>query len=222
MLERVRAKMTNTDQFALFMAKYQDMVFSTACRILGNQADAQDISQTVFLKAYQHFLDLVENPAAGGWLKTTTTNLCLNHLSRYRARWRFFSEFRREDDDADFGADLPAPPSFEETMPEADYCALLESVVQKLPSAQRVPLVLYHFEELSYEEIAKRLGISLSKVKTDIHRARLALKKYLKPELLRELQGEPAPQRRISPPEPSPRRSSSPLERYVLRYEPGF
>jgi RNA polymerase sigma-70 factor (ECF subfamily) len=214
--------MTSTDQFALFMAKYQDMVFSTACRLLGNQTDAQDISQNVFLKAYQHFADLAQNPAAGGWLKTTTTNLSLNHLSRYRARWRFFSEFRREDDDADFSDELPAPPSFEETLPDADYCELLESVIQKLPSAQRVPLVLYHFEELSYEEIAQRLGVSLSKVKTDIHRARLALKKYLKPDILKELQGEPAPRRSTLPPESNPRRTDPPFAQYALRYEPGF
>ena len=217
--------MTNTDQFALFMAKYQDMVFSTACRLLGNQTDAQDISQNVFLKAYQHFADLAENPAAGGWLKTTTTNLSLNHLSRYRARWRFFSEFRREEDESDFSDDLPAPPSFEEGLPDADYCALLESVIQKLPSAQRVPLVLYHFEELSYEEIAARLRISLSKVKTDIHRARQALKKYLKPDLLKELQGEPVPQRQATvppPTHPKTRPTNPPFAQYALSYEPGF
>jgi RNA polymerase sigma-70 factor (ECF subfamily) len=216
--------MTNTDQFALFMAKYQDMVFSTACRLIGNQADAQDISQNVFLKAYQHFAQLADNPAAGGWLKTTATNLSLNHLSRYRARWRFFSEFRREEEDADFSDHLPAPPSFEESLPDSDYRALLDAVIQKLPNAQRLPLVLYHFEELSYDEIAARLRISLSKVKTDIHRARQALKKYLKPELLRELQGEPAPQSpgTPTPPEIRPRRNEPPFAQYALRYEPGF
>ena len=52
--------------------------------------------------------------------------------------------------------------------------------MQKLPSAQRVPLVLYHFEDMSYEEIAAKLRVSLSKVKTDIHRAREALRKKLK------------------------------------------
>ena len=215
--------MINTEQFASFMTKYQDMVFSTACRLLGSAADAQDISQNVFLKAYQHFADLADNPAAGGWLKTTTTNLSLNHLTRYRARWRFFSEFRREDDQTEYVDDLPAPPSFEESLPDSDYCALLESVIQKLPETQRVPLVLYHFEDLSYDEIAARLRISLSKVKTDIHRARLALKKFLKPELLRELQGEPAGLQ--SPPKPSgakQRRVDPPFAQYVMRYEPGY
>ena len=51
----------------------------------------------------------------------------------------------------------------------------------KLPTDQRVALVLYHFEDLDYVDIANRLGVSLGKVKTDIHRARLALYKRLQP-----------------------------------------
>jgi DNA-directed RNA polymerase specialized sigma24 family protein len=47
------------------------------------------------------------------------------------------------------------------------------------PPAQRVPLVLYHFEDMSYDEIARQLGISLSKVKVDIHRGREALRTKL-------------------------------------------
>ena len=63
---------------------------------------------------------------------------------------------------------------------------MLESVLHKLPSAQRVPLVLYHFEEMSYEDIAAKLRISLSKVKTDIHRGREALRRKLKLKLAGE------------------------------------
>ena len=55
----------------------------------------------------------------------------------------------------------------------------MERALARLPERQRVPLVLFHFEELSYEEIASKLGASLSKVKTDIHRARTALAAHL-------------------------------------------
>jgi RNA polymerase sigma factor (sigma-70 family) len=51
----------------------------------------------------------------------------------------------------------------------------VEEALEKLPEHQRVPLVLYHFEDLPYEDIAKKLGVSLAKVKTDILRARAAL-----------------------------------------------
>jgi len=76
--------------FTTFMRNYQDMVFSTAARLTGNDAQAEDISQEVFLKAYENYSHLGTSPTAGGWLKTVATNLSLNHLSRYRNRWRFF------------------------------------------------------------------------------------------------------------------------------------
>jgi RNA polymerase sigma-70 factor (ECF subfamily) len=57
--------------------------------------------------------------------------------------------------------------------------SLVEEALQRLPERQRLPLVLYHFEELSYEEIAQQLGVSLAKVKTDIFRSRAALAKIL-------------------------------------------
>src|SRR5690606_25444286 len=60
-----------------------------------------------------------------------------------------------------------------------DRRELLEQALQKLPDSQRVPLVLYHFEDMSYEEIAAHLRISLSKLKTDIHRGREALRRKL-------------------------------------------
>ena len=56
---------------------------------------------------------------------------------------------------------------------------MVEEALGKLPEHQRVPLVLYHFEDLPYDEIARRLGVSLAKVKTDILRARAALAKIL-------------------------------------------
>lgn len=167
--------------FTTFMRNYQDMVFSTAARITGNDAHAEDISQEVFLKAYENFDHLGTSPTAGGWLKTVATNLSLNHLSRYRNRWRFFSEFKRaEDDDRDAPEiEFAAPDTFFAGLDAADRRVIVEEALAQLPEHQRVPLVLYHFEDLPYEDIARRLGVSLAKVKTDILRARAALAKIL-------------------------------------------
>ena len=172
--------MTDTDQFEAFMRAYQTMVFTTAARLLGNPIEAEDVSQEVFLKAYERFAELAQSPTVGGWLKTVTRNLCLNHLSRYRARWRFFSEMFHSEDNEDAMPEIPAPDTLGQELEGADYRQLLEKALQKLPSTQRVPLVLYHFESLRYEEIAAKLGISLSKVKTDIFRGREALRRRLK------------------------------------------
>jgi RNA polymerase sigma-70 factor, ECF subfamily len=168
--------------FTTFMRNYQDMVFSTSARITGNDAQAEDISQEVFLKAYENFDHLRTSPTAGGWLKTVATNLSLNHLSRYRNRWRFFSEFKRPDDagEADAPAiEFAAPDTFFAGVDAAERRELVEEALAQLPEHQRVPLVLYHFEDLPYDEIAKQLHVSLAKVKTDILRARAALAKIL-------------------------------------------
>ena len=164
------------------MHKYQNMVFSTAMRLLANPTEAQDVAQEVFLKAYQHFGELRESPTAGGWLKKVATNLCLNHLSRYRSRWSFFSELLRHDQDAE-PIEFAAPDDLNEHLEQAERHEIVEAALQKLPPAQRVPLVLYHLHGMKYEEIAAQLKVSLGKVKTDIFRAREALRKRLQMRL---------------------------------------
>src|SRR5262249_44813338 len=176
--------MTEAEQFEAFMHNYQNMVFSTAMRLVSNQAEAEDISQELFLKAYERFSELRGSPTVGGWLKTVATNMSLNHLSRYRSRWSFFSEmFGGREGDEEKEPDLPAPNDLEEELARLDSHEMVEKALQKLPPAQRVPLVLFHLEGLSYEEIAAKLKISLGKVKTDIFRGREALRKKLQLQL---------------------------------------
>jgi len=175
--------MADADPFDAFVREFQDMVFATAVRLLGREAEAEDVAQSVFLKAFERFSALDGNPAAPGWLKTVTTNDCLNHLSRHRARWRLFSELDRRNTPGRaptlaFSALLEAPAAH---APDAVYeqaasAQRLEEAVRALPDHQRVPLVLFHFEEWSYQQIATALGVSLGKVKTDIHRGRETLR----------------------------------------------
>lgn len=155
------------------------MVFATAVRLLGNAADAEDAAQTAFLRAFERYSQLAGNPAASGWLKTTVRNICLNHLSRYRARFRFFSELDRPDARTSYEDALEAQVSRALEADQASRLDRLEQAVRGLPDHQRVPLVLFHFEELDYNDIARTLGVSLGKVKTDIHRGRQALRRLL-------------------------------------------
>lgn len=175
--------MTDAD-FEAFVRRFEDMVFATAVRLLGNHAEAEDVAQTVFLKAFERFGQLVDSPTVAGWLKTVTTNLCLNHLSRYRSRWRFFGDLRREggpEDGATFDEAVldtlvaAAPFDFE----RAEDLVRLERSLAELPAHQRVPLVLFHFDDQSTHQIAAALGVSVAKVKTDMHRGRLALRRHL-------------------------------------------
>jgi RNA polymerase sigma-70 factor (ECF subfamily) len=162
------------------MRAYQDMVYSTAARLLANDAQAEDIAQEVFLKAYENFEQLRTSATIGGWLKTVATNLSLNHLTRYRRRWRLFAELpQAADSDNVPEALFTVPDTLFEGIAADERARSVELALRRLPEHQRVSLVLYHFEELSYQDIAQRLQVSLAKVKTDISRARLSLAQLL-------------------------------------------
>lgn len=171
--------MSDAARFEAFVREYQDMVFATAVRLLGREADAEDVAQMVFMRAFERFAEIGGSPSAAGWLKTVATNLSLNHLSRYRARWQFFADM----DPAKGGpplstrlALLTAPGAELERLEQQER---LERALRALPDHQRVPLVLFHFEELSYQAIAEALRVSVAKVKSDIYRGREALKQEL-------------------------------------------
>jgi len=172
--------MTPPIDFTTFMRNYQDMVYSTAVRLIGNESNAEDIAQEVFIKAHEHFDNLRTSPTAGGWLKTVATNLSINHIQRYKKRWRFFSDIVHKDDAGEEKeVEFAAPDTFFAGVDSSERREWVERALEKLPDHQRVPLVLYHFEDLPYEDIAKKTGVSLSKVKTDILRGREALAKIL-------------------------------------------
>lgn len=172
--------MTPPLDFTTFMRNYQDMVYSTAVRLIGNETQAEDIAQDVFIKAHEHFDNLRSSPTAGGWLKTVATNLSINHIQRYKKRWSFFSDLvHRSDEGEEKEVEFAAPDTFFNAVDSGERREWVERALEKLPDHQRIPLVLFHFEDMSYEDIAKKLGVSLSKVKTDILRGREALARVL-------------------------------------------
>ncbi len=184
-VQRLSTRPPDRSEFTMFMRDYQDMVFASARRLTASDATAQDITQDVFLKAWEHFAELRERVGAGGWLKTVTLRLALNHLSRYHRRWRFFSELRPAAG-ADGGSDHEAADTeidFAVDSLDTVFASLaheqrderVRAALTKLPDAQRLPLVLFHFEDRSYQQIAEDLEVSVAKVKTDILRGRLAL-----------------------------------------------
>ena len=173
--------MADNSAFEAFVYEHQNRVFGIAVRLLGDETEAEDVSQTVFLKAFEHFDRLKDNSSAGGWLRTVTTNLCLNHLTRYRARWRLLSQ--RSSDGTGTGPSyeesLVAPGPQSANLERAGEQERLQQGIRRLPPHQRVPLVLFHFEGRSYREIAGLMGVKLTKVRNDIHRGRKALRRLM-------------------------------------------
>ncbi|MBI5201387.1 MAG: RNA polymerase sigma factor [Elusimicrobia bacterium] len=152
--------MAALSDFEAFVRSYQDMVYTTAIRLLRDPGLSEDVAQETFLKAWERFDEVKGYEAPGGWLKTVATNLSLNRLTRDRNRWE----------------PIEAAPEPVETEKAPSG---LEEALERLPDHQRVPLVLFHFHDASYEDIAAQLGVSLSKLKTDIFRGREALRRAL-------------------------------------------
>ncbi len=173
--------MTTLHPFDNFVRDYRRLVFETALRLLGNFTEAQDIAQEVFLRAFQHFSEVGHSPRVGGWLRTVTRHLCLNYLSRYRGRWRFFSELTGPNADDDFEAGLPAADAGDPGDLTPERKREFQAALAALPPRQRTSLQLFYFEELDYQEIARRLGISLSQVKNNLFRGRRTLRRRLCP-----------------------------------------
>jgi len=164
------------------MRDHQDRVYTTAVRLMGSPAQAADIAQDTFLRAYEHFDTLRGNPAAGAWLRTVATRLALNQLTRHQRRWRLFSELQpagEEDSQEQAIEALAATDDLLAGVESEELHCRVRQALAALPPHQRIPLVLFHYEEASYEQIAVQLGVSLSKVKTDILRGRLALARRL-------------------------------------------
>src|SRR4029079_10090470 len=123
------------------MRAYQDMVFSTSARLVGDDRQDEDIAQEVFLKAFENFDQLRTMPSAGGWLKTVARNLSLNHIYRYRRRWRMFSEMRREDSEEDeTEGEVALPECVLAGVAASVRHGLVEEARQRLPERQRLPL----------------------------------------------------------------------------------
>lgn len=144
--------------------------YAGLCRFLegmtGRQSVAQELAQECFLRLYR----AGEIPAeeAKFWLYRVARNLALNKLKKRSVRFRFIEKA--------FDALRPSQLNPEEQSEKKERAAILRRLIADLPEGQRAALLLREREEMSYGEIARVLGISESKVKVDIFRARAALR----------------------------------------------
>lgn len=159
----------DTDAFAVIVDRYKTRVFTLAYRMLACREEAEDISQESFVKIYGS----LKKYDAGltrfsTWVYRITYNLCVDHL-------------RKRKETAPLEEDMLAASSKapEELAVAADSARTLHKAVQSLPEEYRVPLVLFHFQELSYQEICRVLDVPMSIVKNRLFRARKILRQKL-------------------------------------------
>ena len=175
-----RAKAGDTTAFAELVKQYDRRVFRMAKQITQNDEDAEDVLQETFLKAYSHLDDFQGNSKFYTWLVRIAVNEALMKLRKRRS-----DRTVPLDDPIDTGEDeLVREVAVWDENPEEKYSReelgqILDEAIQSLKPAYRTVFVLRDIEELSIEETAEALNLSISAVKSRLLRARLQLREKL-------------------------------------------
>jgi len=166
-----RARRGDKSAFGLLVKMHQRRLLRMALGMTGDSDSAMDIVQESFVKAYQALDRFEEGQPFYPWLSTIAVNLVINRSRRTKRESRLDSA---ADDYRDRGPDP------QETLQMKETERRFLEAVRELPDAYREVFILRSFEELDYEEIARRLGISVGTVDSRLYRARRALVDKLK------------------------------------------
>ncbi|MCI0342298.1 MAG: sigma-70 family RNA polymerase sigma factor [Planctomycetales bacterium] len=167
--------------FTALVERHQQTVLSLAARFVGPGADAEDLAQEILIRVYRARNQWRPEAKFTTWLYRVAANLCLNWI-RDRSRKPAVSldaGIAGHDDPP------PEPPDRRAEGPEAgavasERAAIVRRAVEALPANQRMAVLLFRYEGLSYVEVADALGISLQAVKSLLNRAKENLKDALK------------------------------------------
>jgi RNA polymerase sigma factor (sigma-70 family) len=154
--------------FGFLVHKYKDLVHAYACQKVWNYADAEDITQEVFIRAYRNLAKLKYPHNFRSWLYTIASNECKRFLSRRMQRQR--REVNLEDTPEDA---LGSEADFSQT--PADWQIDLEEAIENLPEGNRIALSMFYMSDCSLKEISEYLGVSVNGVKSKLFRARQQL-----------------------------------------------
>ena len=147
--------------FAALVERYQARFFTVARRMLGDDAEAEDAVQTALLRIYRSASDYRDEWRGSTWLYRVLTNVCID-LWRKRRRRRMEA----------------LEPDTQTTVPPASRLDVDRALARLAPEARAI-LLLCYVQELSYGEIARIRGISVNTVKTQLARAKRAMRRHL-------------------------------------------
>jgi RNA polymerase sigma-70 factor (ECF subfamily) len=174
----------DTQLYHALIQPYERSVYLMALSLVKNEAEAEDVAQEAFLKAYRNLSSFRAEAKFSTWLITIT-------LNEARGRLRRMAAVRMEsidEPDEEGGSVSPALlrdwreiPS--EAVEREEVRAMLQAAIATLPAIYRQVFLLRHVEECSVNETAAALSISVAAVKVRLHRARMMLQKQLAPQL---------------------------------------
>lgn len=167
----------DTEALRLLIETHQMRVISTVAKMLGDDTDAEDIAQQVFIRVWNSASRYTPTAKFTTWLFKITRNLVFNELRR-RKRHPSSSLDSKEEDGAYQTPDLNAP-SPAALMLDSELQGAIQQAIDSLPEIQRMAIILRRYEEMSYEEIAEVLKLSVPAVKSTLFRARVDLRERL-------------------------------------------
>lgn len=163
------------------MDRYEHPVYSMVYRLLGNQSDASDVVQEVFLKVFRGVGSFREQSSLRTWVYRIAVNEAYNHRRWFARHCRREVSLEKENSDQDQLIELaqdPGPSPYDQAL-DGETRALIERALTRINPLFRAAVVLRDIQNLSYEEIADILQISLGTVKSRIVRGREALRREL-------------------------------------------
>lgn len=181
LVERVQAG--DKSAFNLLVLKYQHRVLKLVGRFVNDPAEAEDVAQEAFLKAYRALGAFRGDSAFYTWLYRIAINTAKNALVSSRRRPVDFDLDLQDPDQYDRHAKLKEADTPEGVLLTDEIREVVERALEQLPEDLRTAIVLRELEGLSYEEIAEAMDCPVGTVRSRIFRAREAIDKKLKPLL---------------------------------------
>jgi RNA polymerase sigma-70 factor (ECF subfamily) len=157
------------DAFGVLIARHHKAVFNVALRLVKDYQEAQDLTQTVFIKAYEHLDAFEAKYKFFSWIYRMAVNEALNFIKRQR-------RFEGLDESADY---LAQDSKIEQEYEESEMSRNVQNALMSLGIDHRAVIVLKHFEQLSYAEIGYILDIPEKTVKSRLFTARQVLKEIM-------------------------------------------
>jgi RNA polymerase sigma-70 factor, ECF subfamily len=173
------AKSGDLTAFGELVNRYERKIFRLTMNITGNREDAEDAMQDAFLKSYSHLKDFQGDSRFYTWLVRIAANEALMRLRKRRPNQFSLDETVAGDEDLMPRELQEWGPGPEQRFAQTEMREILSSVIEKLEPDYRMVFVLRDIEELSTEETASVLGISIPAVKSRLLRARLKLRQKL-------------------------------------------
>ena len=165
------------EAFRQLVLRHQNAVIGTVAKMLGNASEAEDIAQQVFLRIWKNAKRYRPDAKFTTYLFTITRNLVFNETRRKSRKKEVSSDEREENSNQLIEASPDRQPDAE--LLQAELQGAVDDAIASLPEAQRMAVVLRRYEQLSYEEIAVVLNLSVSAVKSLLFRARTSLREAL-------------------------------------------